>query len=114
MRVLELSGGVATSYTGKLLADEGADVIKVEPLTGDTLRASSGYIGKKSKPVDGLLFSALNVNKRGVSVSYEDKAELSRLLDWADLVVHGLKQSEVVRLGLDADVLLERDRKSVV
>ena len=48
MRVLELSGGVATSYTGKLLADEGADVIKVEPLTGDTLRASSGRIGENS------------------------------------------------------------------
>ena len=89
MRVLELSGGVATSYAAKLLADEGADVIKVEPLTGDSLRASWGSASQKRKPENGFLFSGLNVNKRGVAIDYEDKAALSRLLNWADLVVLG-------------------------
>ena len=68
MRVLELSGGVATSYAAKLLADEGADVIKAEPVTGDSLRASSGSASEKSKPENGFLFSGLNVNKRGVAI----------------------------------------------
>ena len=107
MRVLELSGGVASSYAAKLLADEGADVIKAEPLTGDSLRASSDPAGEKSKPENGFLFSALNVNKRGVAIDYEDKAALGHLLNWTDLVVHGLRQSELERLGLDADGLLK-------
>ena len=114
MRVLELSGGVATSYAAKLLADEGADVIKVEPLTGDSLRASWGSASQKRKPENGFLFSGLNVNKRGVAIDYEDKAALSRLLNWADLVVLGLKQSELERLELDADLLLEERPHLVV
>ena len=57
MRVLELGSGVAVSYASKLLADEGADVIKVEGLDGDPLRRD-GVSSLHSKPTaaSGLFF----------------------------------------------------------
>ena len=105
MRVLELGSGVAVSYASKLLADEGADVIKAEGLDGDPLRRD-GVSSLHSKPTAASgLFFALNVNKRSMSIDPSDGKSLGRLLDWAELVILGPSQSESANLGLEAKAL---------
>jgi crotonobetainyl-CoA:carnitine CoA-transferase CaiB-like acyl-CoA transferase len=86
---IEVTDGVAGSYCGKLLADLGADVWKVEPLTGDLLRHRSG-----PRDADGLCrsgaFLHFNTNKRSVVVdptTPAGRSRLDRLLGRADLLV---------------------------
>jgi len=113
MRVLELEGGIATSYACKLLADEGADVIKIEPLEGDPLRVQEHPIqGAKSLANSGL-FLALNVNKRSVSLDFADQKSLTQLLDWAEVVILGVSNLGFSQSRLDAKSLLE-DRPHLV
>ncbi|MFO7778017.1 MAG: CoA transferase, partial [Nitriliruptoraceae bacterium] len=61
IRVLDLSRVLAGPYAGQLLADMGADVIKIEPPEGDPARGIGPHAQRRS-----LYFSALNSNKRGI------------------------------------------------
>ena len=112
MRVLELGCGIAVSYASKLLADEGADVIKFESLEGDPLRRGNLDVESAPTTKNGL-FLALNINKRGVSFDFTESRSLDRLLDWAELVILGVSNSEFLKLRLDAKSLLE-DRPHLV
>ncbi len=85
--VVELAEGVAGSYCGKLFADLGADVIKVESPDGDPLRRPSG--GADASPANGAFFH-LNSNKRSVVIDTGSQSgvdRLWRLLEGADLVI---------------------------
>ncbi|MGO9383116.1 MAG: CaiB/BaiF CoA transferase family protein [Mycobacterium sp.] len=88
--VVDLSTGIAGAYCTKLLADGGAEIIKVEPPEGDPLRAWSAS-GAVTRPgSDGALFSFLAGSKHSVVVDpgTEDDVELTnRLLAAADAVV---------------------------
>ena len=82
--VVELAGSVAGSYAGKLFADLGARVVKVEPPTGDPQRA-------EGEPLDGMgtLFAALNTGKHSVALDLPTAASaalLDRLLAQACLL----------------------------
>jgi len=66
MVVVELATGIAGPYAGKLLADYGADVIKVEPPEGDWSRREGARIGERPAPETSPLFLHLNNNKRSV------------------------------------------------
>jgi len=66
MNVLELGDGVASAYAAKLLADHGANVVKVEPPNGDSTRQRGPYPdGKRDLNRSGL-FLPLNLNKRSI------------------------------------------------
>ena len=65
LRVLEMGGGPA-AYCGKLLADLGADVLKVEPPEGDPGRHQPPFAGHQPGPERSLPFLFLNTNKRSV------------------------------------------------
>src|SRR3984957_10366434 len=69
IRVLDLSGPVG-SYGGRLLADIGADVVKVELPDGDELRRQGPFAGRRSDPERSLTFAYYHANKRGVVVDY--------------------------------------------
>ena len=71
LRVLDLSSGIAGGYCTKLLADAGADVVKIEPPEGDPLRSLN----------DGRLFAFLHTSKRGVVVGDEQFAALASTAD---------------------------------
>ncbi len=72
-RVIELAEGVAGPYCGKLLADLGADVIKVEPPAGDRARrASGGDPAKTLDPEGSPLFLYCNTSKRGIVLDLDD------------------------------------------
>ncbi|MDT3443422.1 CoA transferase [Pseudofrankia sp. BMG5.37] len=87
VRVLELATQIAGPYCGKLFADAGADVVKVEPPgSGDLMRAWSA---SGSRPVgDGALFRFLNTSKRSVAVDL-DSSRVRALAAAADLVIVG-------------------------
>jgi crotonobetainyl-CoA:carnitine CoA-transferase CaiB-like acyl-CoA transferase len=81
-RVLELSNGIAASYCGKMFADAGADVVKVESCQGDSLR------GWTAGGPAGALFGYLAAGKK--SVVDRDRAEVTALLAGADIVLTDL------------------------
>ncbi|MEL7158103.1 MAG: CoA transferase, partial [Actinomycetota bacterium] len=66
LRVVELATGIAGPYAGKLLADYGAEVVKVEPPTGDESRREGTRFGPRPAPEASPLFLHLNTNKRSV------------------------------------------------
>ncbi|OBF57305.1 acyl-CoA hydratase [Mycobacterium sp. 852002-53434_SCH5985345] len=81
-RVLELSNGIAVSYCGKMFADAGAEVVKIESPDGDSLRARS------AGGPPGALFGYLAAGKK--SVTNRGQAEISALLAGADIVLTDL------------------------
>ncbi|MEB4211234.1 CoA transferase [Mycobacterium sp. 94-17] len=81
-RVLELSNGIATSYCGKMFADAGADVVKVESAQGDSMR------GWSAGAAPGALFGYLAAGKK--SVVDQGQEEIAALLAGADLVLTDL------------------------
>ncbi len=103
LRVLELGTGVASAYAGKLMADAGADVVKVESPAGDPARRRGPFPGGVPDPERSGMFLALNLNKRGITLDLPwTRTELDRLLAWADIVVHDLRVSAAAARGLDA------------
>ena len=83
-----------------ILADQGADVIKVEPTSGDIIR----HLGTGTKAMSSY-FANLNRSKRSIAVNlHEPKSRpvLEALLDSADVVVQSFRPSAAKRLGLDA------------
>lgn len=92
IRVVELGGYIVGSFCATLLADMGADAIKIEPLTGDGLR---GQLGS---------FQGYNRGKRGMAVDLhteEGKAILYRLVKRADVLVQNLRQGVAEGWGVD-------------
>ncbi|MGE0877502.1 MAG: CoA transferase [Acidimicrobiia bacterium] len=85
LRVLEFSDEIAGPYCGKLMADAGADVIKVEPESGDPLRRWSAS-GLRPEGTDGALFRYLNGGKRSATGSLGDP-HIRRLLEDCALIL---------------------------
>ena len=116
LNVLELGSNVAAAYAARLLGDQGADVVKLEPTGGDPLRAAGPRRdGETDSP--GGLFLALNLNKRSATLdreSSEGRDALERLLDWADVVVHGLSAPAAAELRLDEDSITRTHPRLVV
>lgn len=103
--VIELGHSVAAPYAGEILADLGADVIKVEKVEGDDARKwAPPYLGDMSAT-----FQSLNRNKRSVVVNLRNKDELAALqrliLEKADVVIQNLRPGSTSEFGLDCETL---------
>ena len=98
LRVLDLGPGIAPSFCAKLLADYGAEVIKVEPPgAGDPARGMGPFVGDDPHSEKSIPFLYLNTGKRGVTLDYSSesgRAVLNRLLDEADVLVEGFSPFE--------------------
>src|SRR5690606_19121895 len=68
LRVLEIGSGAALAYAGKLFADFGAEVIKVEDMAGDALRAVPPLLTGSASQTQSALNAWLNTNKRNVTL----------------------------------------------
>lgn len=112
IRVLDLTRILAGPYATMLLADLGADVIKVEnPDGGDEARGVGPFIKGASA-----YFISLNRGKRSLSLSFKDEAGrdiLARLADEADVLVENFRPGAMERLGLSYELLRERNRRLV-
>lgn len=106
IKVVDLTHFIAGPYCTMLLADLGADVLKVESPEGDYLR--------KLRPAfpggDGVYFMAVNYNKKSVVVdlsSQEGQEVLYKMVSKADVFVHNLRPTVVQAWGVDYDKLVQ-------
>ena len=105
IRVLDLTQVVAGPYCTLMLADMGAEVVKIErPGHGDDLRRTVPYEGREGHED---YFNALNRSKKSVALNLKEKAHQAialRLLERADVLVENFAPGTAARLGLGWDV----------
>lgn len=107
LRVVELGQWIAAPYCTSLLADFGAEVVKVEKPGGDDQRRS----GPPTPQGDSAFFSVLNRNKRSVVLDFavpQDCEACLRLIESADIVVENYRPGVLSRFGLDYEALSAR------
>lgn len=109
LRVLELGGHTSAPFCARLMADYGAEVVKVEPPgVGDPARRKGPFAGDDPHPEKSLPFLYLNTNKRGITLNIETltgRRMLDRLLSDTDVLVENFSPAERERLFLDFDSL---------
>lgn len=99
LKVIDLTTVLSGPYTTQILADLGAEVVKIEGPSGDLMRSN----GVLRKPGFGHIFLASNRNKKSVMLDLKlesGKAELHELLRTADVFVHNMRMAAIERLGL--------------
>jgi crotonobetainyl-CoA:carnitine CoA-transferase CaiB-like acyl-CoA transferase len=103
--VVELGDSASAPFTGKILAELGAEVWKVERPTGDSSRGWGPSMWKGS----GAAFHALNRGKRSISIDIKDRDQLVLLHqligERADVFLHNLRPGSAAKYGLDAESL---------
>jgi crotonobetainyl-CoA:carnitine CoA-transferase CaiB-like acyl-CoA transferase len=106
VRVIEMSHVMAAPACGLMLADMGADVIKVERLPGgDDVRKLAPFVDDESAP-----FSMMNRNKRSIGLNLkteEGKAALKRLVEGADVFIENYRKGAVEHYGVGYEQLKE-------
>jgi crotonobetainyl-CoA:carnitine CoA-transferase CaiB-like acyl-CoA transferase len=109
IHVLELTNGLSGAFCAKLLADQGAQTLKIEPPgRGDPARHEPPFIGGEPDPDRSTLFLAFNTNKRSVTLdptTSTGRAILFRLIAERDILIETFAPSYLLELGLGYDVL---------
>jgi len=104
LKVLDLTTHLSGPYCAMILADHGADVVKVErPDGGDDMRRTPPFVGGESAP-----FMLWNRNKRSVCLNLKEASDLERfkaLVHQADVVIENFKPGTAARLGIDYESL---------
>jgi crotonobetainyl-CoA:carnitine CoA-transferase CaiB-like acyl-CoA transferase len=112
IRVVDVTSSLAGPTASQLLAALGADVVKVEPLSGDHARAW----GPPFWEGEGAMFLASNAGKRSLAIELGDERGrdvVLRLADRADVFVQSLRPGAAERHGLGADLLRSRNPRLV-
>jgi crotonobetainyl-CoA:carnitine CoA-transferase CaiB-like acyl-CoA transferase len=98
IKVLDLGAFYAGPYASRLLADLGADVIKIEPTHGDPLRGLN------------VVYRSANAGKRSIAMNLKDDqlaGARTALIEWADVIHHNMRPGVAERLGLGYDQVRE-------
>ena len=106
VRVLELTSTVSGPFAGMMLADQGAEVIKIEPPGIGDLARFMGTI----KDGMGAMFSTLNRNKKCICLDFKNEEDLQVLMNLvatADVLIENYRPGIVKKLGIDYDSLIE-------
>ncbi|QPF85804.1 CoA transferase [Bradyrhizobium genosp. L] len=101
VRVLDLTGVVSGPFATMFLADQGADVLKVEPIGGDITRRSRAPLDKTGE--FSALFISSNRGKRSLSIDMKTdvgREVLGKLVQQADVLVQNFRPGTMQRLGL--------------
>lgn len=105
IEVVEFGNLIAAPYAGMLLADLGADVVKVEPPGGDLGRGFGPYVSGES-----VFFMAVNRGKRSLALDPKDptvRPWLDRLVSRTDVVINNLRHGAMERMGYDEQAIRE-------
>lgn len=112
-RIVDLTSVVMGPYATLLLAEMGADVIKIEPPAGDTTR----QIPPMRSEAMGATFLHLNRGKRSVTLNLkhpEAREAFMRIIETADVFISNVRPRGLARLGCDPSTLMERNSRLVV
>ncbi|WP_296331788.1 CoA transferase, partial [Reyranella sp.] len=116
VRIVDLTQMLAGPYCTMLLADQGAEVIKVEPLDGDHTRIIGPYHADDRLKAFGGYFASVNRNKKSIAIDLKTEAGrdlVLKLCDKADAVVENYRGGVMDRLGLSYETLHARNPKLV-
>lgn len=108
VKVLDFTDGVAGSYCAKLLADFGAEVIKVEAPNGSELRSKRPFLKDEPHPEKSGAFFYLNTNKKGITLNLKDTKGIEicrRLVKDADVVVESFAPGAMDKMGCSYEAL---------
>jgi crotonobetainyl-CoA:carnitine CoA-transferase CaiB-like acyl-CoA transferase len=110
LKVVELADDPGGEYTGKLLADLGADVIKIEPLGGVSARRTGPFAGDVPGPDTSLSYWTYNTSKRSVVLADDEAGRHARdtLIGRADVLITTDGPQGLAKLGLDLTALVEQ------
>lgn len=111
LRVVDLTQVLSGPFCTMLLADLGADVVKVEPPTGDVARQWGPHVQKTTPGAYGGYFASVNRNKRSVCLDLKDpsgRQALLGLLNDADVLVENFRVGVMDRFGLSYEELHQR------
>ncbi|MGE0799429.1 MAG: CaiB/BaiF CoA transferase family protein [Lautropia sp.] len=114
IRVLDFSSVFAGPHCGQLLADYGADVIKIEPKAGDDARNWQPL--HEGKPGSGTLFFVVNRNKRSLVIDLKSASAtgiVKRLARSCDVVLQNFSAGVMERLGIGYEQLREENRRLI-
>ena len=110
IRVIEVGSEVSAPFCAKLLADYGADVIKIEnPGEGDQARRQGPFVGDAPHPDKSTPFLYLNTNKRGVTLDLSTatgRSILGRLVEGADVLVENLPPAQSESLEIQPGLIV--------
>ena len=116
VRIIDLTHALAGPFSTMLLADLGADVVKVEAPHGDFSRYSEPFMEDDEERAFGGYFASINRNKRGIVLDLklqDDRETLHRLIDGADALVENFRAGIMDRLGFSYETLQERNPRLV-
>jgi crotonobetainyl-CoA:carnitine CoA-transferase CaiB-like acyl-CoA transferase len=111
VKVIDLTQMLAGPFCTMLLADQGAEIIKVEPLDGDGTRIMGPYHDDDRLRAFGGYFASVNRNKKSIAIDLkkpEGRDLVLRLCEGADAIVENSRGGVMDRLGLGYDALHER------
>ena len=112
VKIVDISSILMVPYCTRILADLGADVIKIETLEGDNTR----YIGPSVNKGMGAVFLNLNRNKKSISVNLktkEGKEIIHKLISRSDIFVSNIRKSALKRLGFTHKKFLKYNNKII-
>lgn len=116
VKVLEFGHFAAGPFAGLLLADWGADVVKIEPPEGEGLRNWPPFVGGEGDKAYSLNFASVNRNKRSITADFknpQDFARIKALCGKADIIIENFRPGVLPRLGLGYDDLAKINPKLV-
>ncbi|MEJ2133593.1 MAG: CoA transferase, partial [Gammaproteobacteria bacterium] len=117
LKIIDLTRMLAGPFCTMLMADQGADIIKVEPPGGDGTRFMVPYPKEfEGRPPYGGYFQSINRGKRSIGIDLKEeagKAVLRRLVGGADVLVENFRVGVMERLGLGYEQLAEINPKLV-
>lgn len=112
IKVVDLTTVIAGPYATQILGDMGADVLKIEPPSGDIMRAP----GPARSPGMGAAFLNCNRNKRSIALDLREAAHVEQLLgliEGADIFIHNMRMKAAKRISLNHEVLLARNPRLI-
>lgn len=110
IKILDFSHYIPGPFASLRLADFGAEVVKVEPLTGDLARSD------KDEASFDYIFQANNVNKKSISLNlkdYEDLQIAKKLAEKADVIIEGFRPGVMGRLGLGYEEIKKMNERII-
>src|SRR6201997_5457417 len=114
VRVLDLTGVVSGPFATMFLADQGADVLKIEPISGDITRRSRATIDKAGE--FSALFISSNRGKRSLAIDVKTdtgREVLGKLVQQADVLVQNFRPGTMERLGLGPEDVRKKNPRLI-